>query len=142
MLSVVLPLLLAAIGCGPKPSADAPAASPSGVSITDRDWVLVSLGERSSPIGAKDQPITLRFEASTSRAVGFAGCNRFNSTYTLTANTVSFGPVAATRMSCGDADEIERSFLATLSTIKTYEATGSTLTLNGPEGPLARFEVR
>jgi hypothetical protein len=42
-------------------------------------------------------------------------------------------------MAFADGMEVENSFLASLSTVSTYQANASTLTLNGPAGPLARF---
>ena len=71
---------------------------PARTQITDRDWVLVALGEQSSPLGRGNQPATLRLEASTSRAVGFAGCNRFSASYTLAGDSLRFGPAMATKM--------------------------------------------
>lgn len=115
---------------------------PAQTPITDRDWVLVALGERSSPAGRGNQPATLRLEASTSRAVGFAGCNRFSASYTLAGDSLRFGPAIATKMACADGDELERSFLGALPVVATYEATDSALILKGPSGPLARFRAR
>jgi len=110
--------------------------------ITDRDWVLVALGEQSTPAGHGKRPATLRLEASTSRAAGFAGCNRFSGSYTLAGDSLRFGPVMATKMACVDGDELERSFLGALPVVATYEATDSALILKGPGGPLARFHAR
>ena len=48
-------LSVAAMGCGAKPPAEPPAAT----FITGREWVLVALGERSSPVGAVGAPATV-----------------------------------------------------------------------------------
>ncbi|MGH7516438.1 MAG: META domain-containing protein [Gemmatimonadales bacterium] len=139
-------LLSAVIGCGPKPPADdeppqdtptppAAAAAP----ITDRDWILVALGERPAPLGAGDRPLTLRLESASSRAVGFAGCNRYSGNYILGGDSLKFGPAISTKMSCGASDQVEQGFLAMLPLIVSYAATDSSLTLHGPGGPLARF---
>jgi len=84
----------------------------------------------------------MRLESATSRAVGCGGCNRFTASYRLSGDSLSFGPVASTRMACADGDELERSFLATLPAVATYQVTDSALTLGGPGGVLARFRQR
>jgi putative lipoprotein len=140
---------VALAGCGPKPPdeprdagpppANAPASRPATATITDRDWHLVAIGEQPAPMGAGDRPITLRLESSGTRAVGFAGCNRYSGPFTLAGDSLRFGPAISTKMSCGDADQVEQGFLAMLPLVVSYEATDTSLVLNGPGGPLARF---
>jgi heat shock protein HslJ len=148
-------LALAAVGCGKKPPAveqtpapseqpptpQQPSAAASGI-ITDRDWVLIGLGERTSPVGAGNQPVILRLEAATTTAAGFGGCNRYRATYTLSGDSLRFGPVISTKMSCADGDELERGYLGALEKIATYEASDSSLTLKAADAPLARFRPR
>ena len=133
--------LAAGLGCGPKPPSQQPPASRLTAPIADRQWTLATLGERTAPLGAGGRPATLRLESATPRAVGFAGCNRFSASYRLSGDSLSFGPVASTRMACIDGDELERSFLAVLPAVATYQATDSALTLSGPGGVLARFRT-
>jgi heat shock protein HslJ len=140
-ITVAFTLLLAALGCGPKPPSQQPPASHPTAPITDRQWTLATLGERAAPLGAGGRPATLGLDSVTSRAVGFAGCNRFSASYRLSGDSLSFGPVASTRMACTDGDELERSFLAALPAVVTYQVTDSALTLSGPGGTLARFRT-
>lgn len=135
-------LLLAACTSPQKQPSQEQSTMPARTPITDRDWVLVAIGEQSSPAGRGNQPATLRLEASTSRAVGFAGCNRFSASYTLAGDSLRFGPAMATKMACADGDELERSFLGALPLVATYEATDSALILKGARGTLARFHAR
>jgi heat shock protein HslJ len=149
--ALALPLvaLLLSTGCGPKPPADEeppqdpptpPPAAATAASIVDRDWILVAMGERPAPLGAGDRPVTLRLESASSRAVGFAGCNRYSGNYVLGGDSLKFGPAISTKMSCGEAsDRVEQSFLAMLPLLVSYAATDSSLTLHGPGGPLAQF---
>jgi heat shock protein HslJ len=101
-------LLLACTGPKDQPGQT---RSTSSQPVTDRDWVLVSLGEQSSPVGRDKQPATLRLDASANRAVGFAGCNRYSASYTLSGDSLRFGPAIATKMACVDGDELERHYL-------------------------------
>ncbi len=133
---------LVTLGCGRTPPAEAPPkAAAAARPITDRDWQLVSLGERTDPKGVGGRPITLRLDAATSRAAGFAGCNRYSAGYVLTADSLKFTAPISTRMACADGMDVEGGFLAALSTVVTYQASDSSLSLNGPAGPLARFRA-
>jgi heat shock protein HslJ len=109
--------------------------------IEDRDWDLVALGERDHPLGNGGRPVTLRFDAAERRAGGNAGCNRYNARYVLTADSLHFAAASSTRMACVDGMELESAWLGALSRVVTWSATDSTLTLAGPDGPLARFEA-
>ncbi len=148
MRSIIAPCLivLALAGCDKKPPGEQPPAAseqpPAAADITDRDWVLVALGEQTSPLGAGNEPATLRLEAATSTAAGFAGCNRYRSTYTLSGASLSFGPIISTKMACADGDELERGFLAAMEKVTGYEASDTSLTLSTGDGPLARFRPR
>jgi heat shock protein HslJ len=135
-------LLLLAACPGPQQQRQEQSSSPAQTPITDREWVLVMLGNQASPAGRGNQPATLRFEATASHAAGFAGCNHFRASYTLSVDSLRFGPVLATKMACADGDDLERSFLAALPLAVTYESTDSTLILKGASGPLARFRAR
>jgi len=127
---VSLVLVLALAGC---------ATTKAQRSIEDRDWDLVSLGEREHPLGAGGRPATLRFDSSAKRAGGNAGCNRYNADYVLAGDSLRFGAAMSTKMACADGMELESAWLGAMSHVVTWSATDSTLTLAGPEGPLARF---
>ena len=133
--------VLLTLGCGRTPPAEQPPKALAARPITDRDWQLVALGERTNPTGSGGQPITLRLDATMSRAAGFAGCNRYSAGYVLTADSLSLAAAISTKMACAEGMDVENSFLATLPSISTYQATDSTLILNGPAGALARFRA-
>jgi heat shock protein HslJ len=142
--------VLALAGCDrkspeqePSPAAsEQPPPADTRGSITDRDWVLVALGEQTSPLGAGNEPATLRLEGATATAVGFAGCNRYRSTFTLKGDSLTFGPVISTKMACADGDELERSYLGMMEKVTTYQASDTSLTLGTGDGGLARFRPR
>jgi heat shock protein HslJ len=146
-------LALTAFGCRQKPPAGEQMPSTSeqppgqatvapSIPITDRDWVLIELGGKTAPLGSGNEPATMRLESATSTAAGFAGCNRYRSNVTLSGDTMRFGPIISTKMACADGDELERGFLAALKDVATYQATDTSLTLNGPGGQLARFRPK
>jgi heat shock protein HslJ len=138
----LIALVLATIGCAGQSPSKAPSQPAAAPAMTDRDWLLVSLGDRMNPMGAGNRPVTIRFESASPRAAGFAGCNRFNGSYTLAGDSLGFGPVASTKMACSEGMDVEQGFLAVLSSVKRFQISDSTLTLIGPAGPLARFHAR
>lgn len=74
------------------------------------------------------------------RAHGSSGCNRFTGSFALTGYALTFGPLAGTRMACPEpAMALESRFHAALAATTGYGIEGETLTLTGPEGPVARF---
>ena len=121
--------LLALVGC-------ATAEPPAG--IESRDWYLVALG--STPLDlANDKRPTLRLDSEGSRASGFAGCNRFSGSYTLTGEHVKFGPMAATKMYCEQAQAVEDRYLAALGSVVSWSVAADALTLSSDTGPVLRF---
>lgn len=125
------------------PSVAAAADSAAARPISDREWELVALGEMASaPTGGGGKAPTLQLDAAATRASGFAGCNRYSGPYTLTADSLSFGALMSTKMSCQDGDAIERSYLAMLAAVRTWQATDSTLTLSAAGARLATYRAR
>jgi len=117
------------------------AVSPAAVdSLANREWRLAELGEQKNPLGAGGRPITLRFEEGT-RAAGFGGCNRYTGSYTARGDSVSFGPIASTKMACTDGMQLEQSYLAMLPLVVRYSLADSILTLMGAGGPVAVFQA-
>ncbi|MGN6317317.1 META domain-containing protein [Trinickia sp.] len=98
--------------------------NPAAVQLLDNtSWVLRTV-QTSDGHSVLDVPadkaaaptLTLDTRSGERRASGFAGCNRFGGAYTLTSGKLGFGPLAATRMACGEnADRIERVYLDALA---------------------------
>jgi heat shock protein HslJ len=139
---VLAPLvLLGMASCAPSRN-EQPEDTATTMTITDRDWELVSVGEHDNPRGMQDRPVTIRFESADSRAGGFAGCNQFSARYVLSGDSLSFEPAISTKMLCPDAMDVETSFLGALERVTGYEATETTLTLLAASEPVARFRAR
>ncbi len=135
-------LTLTGVACGSnQPAEERPQPAPVPT-LTERDWLLVALGEQASPLGAEQQRLSMRFDTSTVRAVGFAGCNRYSASYALRGDSLTFGPAVSTKMSCGESDTLERSFREMLAATITYQLTDTVFTIVSKDGPLARFRGR
>ncbi len=128
------------------PPADPPAAAGGAVATADsgiagRDWELVSLGDRTGPVGAGGKPVTLRFDAATGRAAGFAGCNRYSAGYRVAGDSLRFEAAISTKMACDQGMDLESAYLGVLGSVERFQAGDSTLTLLGAGGPVAGFRT-
>ncbi|MDH3676069.1 MAG: META domain-containing protein, partial [Anaerolineae bacterium] len=71
---------------------------------------------------------------------GSAGCNNYNATYDVSADSISIGPAATTRKLCdqpGGIMQQEQQYLAALETAATYSIRGDRLELRTSSGALA-----
>jgi len=128
-------LLMTLAACpGPGPGTGSPAASPVGV-----EWKLVELGGRSAGIGANGQPATLLLTEVSARASGYAGCNQFSGSYTLSGNSLTFGPLAMTRMACVGGGDLEHRYTMALEQTTELKVTAKGLELRKGSTLLARF---
>jgi len=95
--------------------------------LSDGAWTLQSIkGE--SLTGLK-KPITLNITTADKRAVGYAGCNQYFSSYTVEGENISFASAGRTRMYCKDTMEAEEKFLAVLGSVTTYKLEDNKLLL-------------
>lgn len=128
-------MLLALAACQPSnPYPTGPAGSPVGV-----EWKLSELGGSPAGTGANDMPATLLFDAVSGRASGYAGCNQFSGSYTLSSNSITFGPLAMTRMACAKGDDLERRYTMALEQTTELKVTSTGLQLRKGSTLLARF---
>lgn len=63
---------------------------------------------------------TMIFQREDTKVSGFAGCNNYFSTYSVSDNTLSFGPAGSTKKLCPDMS-VEDIFFKTLPNIARYE---------------------
>jgi len=97
--------------------------------IFDRKWSLVELNN--TEVNSK-KPFIL-FDGDAKRIVGNGGCNRFSGAYkTLTADSISFGPIASTKMAC-PGNSRENEFYNLLDNTVSYSVKGDSLILRADE---------
>jgi heat shock protein HslJ len=107
--------------------------------LTGTVWKLVELnGEM---IGLTRLP-SLTLDPSTKRVSGAAGVNTFNGTYTLQDASLSFGPLATTRMAGSEKEmKVEADFLQALGRATSWKMKSPYLALYAGETLLARFQA-
>jgi heat shock protein HslJ len=93
------------------------------VELGGSSWQLDMMGEQPA---LPPRPM-LAFDGAGNVA-GKASCNRYSAPVTITGDAITFGPIAATRMACGDAiDAREAAYFARLGTATRFDVSGSIL---------------
>jgi putative lipoprotein len=127
------------IGAWPNQSC---ARSRSDAALFDTRWRLTSVNRQLlvDPGGREEPHVVLTDNGSFSAS---AGCNGLGGSFTVQDETISFGAVTATRMSCGDRlDALERRLLDSLDRAARWRVFGNTLELlDGSGTQLALFEA-
>ena len=71
------------------------------------------------------------------KVAGTGGCNTFSGTYTTDGTSISFGPLASTKMACpAEVMSQETAYFAALAASATYAISGDKLELRDAEGAL------
>jgi heat shock protein HslJ len=77
---------------------------------------------------------------TVTEVAGHGGCNGFGGSYQRSADRLTLGPMASTRMFCPGAMEREYGYLTALAAVNRFRIEGRFLMLSGPGGVLARLE--
>lgn len=125
--------------------------TPGGACATDRApaelldtyWRLVELDDTDLPADLGREPYLLLLPGAEARFSATAGCNMMTGGFTLEADALGFGTVAATRMACPPSlDALETGFAAVLAATAGFDSDGHRLRLRDGEGRVrARFEA-
>ena len=146
---ILILALFAAQACAPdrqdaaeapaKPAAVADTMKPD-VTLTNTYWKLVELnGAAVKPGEGKELHMILRGE---DRVGGYAGCNQFTGSVTVTGDGLSFGPIASTRRMCPDVMQQEDAFLQALENAHRFSISGEDLAVEDANGELTmRFKA-
>jgi putative lipoprotein len=136
-----LAILLGSAGCAPDEGsvAESPTqgAAPAeslkpDVTLTNTYWKLVELnGAAVAPGEGKELHMILRGEDQVG---GYAGCNQFTGSVTVTGDGLSFGPIASTRRMCADAMQQEDAFLQALENAQRFSISGEDLAIENAGG--------
>ena len=127
-------------GCAPEgpATAESSAAAPASettkpdVTLTNTYWKLVELnGGVVEPGEGKELHMILR---GGDQVGGYAGCNQFTGSVTVTGDGIAFGPIASTRRMCADAMQQEDAFLQALENASRFAIAGEDLAIENAGG--------
>jgi len=117
--------------CGAAQAADDPLAG--------HTFRVVEISGEAPPPAAEQ---TMEFRAGGDVG-GRGGCNTYRGSYTLEGDSLTFGPLAATRMACPEPQmDAENRFLAALGDVAAYDydaASGALALLDADGRPLVRL---
>jgi len=105
------------------------------------DWELVMF-----PAGSKtlSEIFTMKkpeLQLENGRLSGSTGCNRINGTYSVSGNSIQFGPnLAMTKMGCPNYDE--NTFLDAFNKVNHYQIKGNDLMLMQDSSLLMTFSKK
>lgn len=107
--------------------------------LVDTSWQLDLLGDSLTDFKKLfgDKKASLIF-LEGHKVSGNAGCNNFNATVKIAADSISFGPMMTTKMMCPNI-EGEQLFLATLAKVNGFRIQGNTLSLLEGDITVMRF---
>ncbi|CAN5884114.1 hypothetical protein BH18ACI5_BH18ACI5_26650 [soil metagenome] len=127
----------------PSPIGGARGTQPPPPSLQGTAWTLTHLGGEPVTVQDPQTAPSLTLQVNALRLSGSGGCNRIMGTYELNGQSLRFGPVVGTRMSCLNGMDTEVAFIAALAQIKSWRIAGSVLQLMDAGGrPVARFDAR
>lgn len=116
------PLPTASSGAAPAAQGTVQAATPAPAATP---WLLPDRGSRP----------TLRFSADQGSVSGATGCNTYFGTVHGSGNSISFGPLATTKMMCFDSLAVQEiQYLDILSKVNSFSSDGAHLTLRTGDG--------
>jgi heat shock protein HslJ len=124
-------LLMAMVAC-------APASTPVEPEFLDADWVIVEVDGVVVEPDTTRPALTLRLGREEQRASGHAGCNQFGGTWRGSADSLSFGPLAMTKMFCEGRMELESRYGQALGQVSRVQVVGGVLELLAGERVVVR----
>jgi heat shock protein HslJ len=110
--------------------------SPSA--ILGESWRLTSLQQGTSPpvVVGGDRSYAVRF-GDDGRVAVKSDCNSCGGSYTLSGSTLTFGPLACTRVFCGQ-ESLDSSFVGALQGARAASMSDEALVVEG-DGAILRF---
>jgi heat shock protein HslJ len=115
IVTVMILLSVAITGCSSIRRADKlkTATMEPGASFNGK-FHLLSINDKPVKPSQSGEKLTLIIHPDDARISGFAGCNRFFGPFSLNADTLEIGMIAATKMACMDNKQ-EQKYLSCLS---------------------------
>lgn len=109
--------------------------------LEGRRWILEGIVSGDA-VSSVPMGVTAAIQIDAGRVAVEAGCNRGGGTVEVTADTLTFGPIATTKMACEpDPMRVESAVLAVLSGDVAYSIDADRLTLDaGDAGLLFRID--
>jgi len=105
--------------------------------LAGTSWKVVSYNDGKALVSVLAKTELTAAFGKNGKLTGSSGCNRYDAAYTAKAPHIELGPIASTRMACGDPAgvmEQESAYLAALGAASTYRIEGPRLELRNAKG--------
>jgi heat shock protein HslJ len=96
--------------------------------------VLMSYGDPNNPTFAQPGVVTTAIFSADGMLNGSAGCNNYNTSYTVQEDRISIELPTSTLMACDTGMEQEQAYLAALGLAESYQVLGSILVITYASG--------
>lgn len=120
-----------------KPPPDGPAPVDA---LVGKEWLLVELNGKMAPTTADRRHASLLLTPEGSAVSGFTGCNQFTGSYTLAGGSLTFGPLAMTKMFCQNTQALEDEYTKALAATTAQRMVNGRLELLAGTTMVARFK--
>jgi len=106
-------------------------ASAADAALLDTRWTLESVRGMPAVSGRGDPYVVLGPDGGLT---GNTGCNQMGGGFTVTGDTIVFGPIRTTRMYCADVYRTEQEMLKAFRDVARFVITGDRLELLTKDG--------
>lgn len=103
-----------------------------------KTWRLVEVQGQTVDTTKMMRPAEFTFDKTEQRISGSAGCNNIFGKFTVSADKLTFAPLAATKMACPDMN-VEGRFLEAVQKVNNWKVTEGFLVLSQNGTALAKF---
>ena len=137
--AIILPLVAFAFAaCGGDESSSDPGTQ-DPAALEGDSWILTQMLTAGGQTQIVEVGVSAEFDGTT--ISGSAGCNSYHASYEASGGDISFGPIAATKKLCPEAEQsTEDRYLQLLAEIGSYEVSGRSMSMNDTDGtPVLQF---
>jgi heat shock protein HslJ len=138
--AIILPFVAFAFAaCGGDDGSGSNGGTQDPAALEAKSWILTQMLTAGGQTQILDVGVSASFDGTT--ISGNAGCNSYHASYEASGNEISFGPVAATKMACPEAESsTEARYLQLLEGVATFEASGRSMSMSDADGtPVLQF---
>jgi heat shock protein HslJ len=140
--ATILPLVAIAFAfaaCGGDEGSSSDPGTQDPAALEGDSWILTQMLTAGGQTQIVEVGVSAKFDGST--ISGNAGCNSYHASYEASGGDISFGPIAATKKLCPEAEQsTEDRYLQLLAEIGSYEVSGRSMSMNDTDGtPVLQF---
>jgi heat shock protein HslJ len=125
--------------CGGDDDGGSSGSEQDPAALEGASWVLTQMLTASGQTEIVGVGVNAEFDGTA--ISGNSGCNRYHASYEASDNQITFGPIAGTKMQCGEpASSTETRYLQLLEGVASYEVSGRSMSMSdGDATPVLQF---